>query len=104
MDDLTSGLVAVIGSTLAIVIFGEITPQAVCSRHGLTVGAMTISITKVFMGLTSPLSYPISKILDVLLGEEIGNVYTRERIKELVKVRTNLLTPILCLAGKLKHI
>lgn len=86
MDDLTSGLVAVICSTLAIVVFGEITPQAFCSRHGLAVGAKTIVITKLFMGLTSPLSYPISKILDFLLGEEIGNVYTRERIKELVKV------------------
>ncbi|KAJ1521072.1 hypothetical protein ONE63_002778 [Megalurothrips usitatus] len=88
MDDLTSGLVAVICSTLAIVIFGEITPQAVCSRHGLAVGARTINITKVVMALTSPLSYPISKLLDWALGEEIGNVYTRERIKELVKVTT----------------
>ncbi|KAK3931496.1 Metal transporter CNNM2 [Frankliniella fusca] len=88
MDDLTSGLVAVICSTLAIVVFGEITPQAICSRHGLAVGAKTIHITKLFMALTSPLSFPISKILDWCLGEEIGNVYTRERIKELVKVTT----------------
>lgn len=34
MDDLTSGLVAVFVSTLSIVIFGEIVPQAICSRHG----------------------------------------------------------------------
>lgn len=39
------------------------------------------------MIVTFPLSYPISKLLDVLLGEEIGNVYNRERLKELVKVR-----------------
>lgn len=38
------------------------------------------------MILTFPLSYPISKLLDFLLGEEIGNVYNRERLKELVKV------------------
>ncbi|XP_072162417.1 unextended protein isoform X2 [Bemisia tabaci] len=88
MDDLTSGLVAVITSTLAIVIFGEISPQAVCSRHGLAIGAKTICITKVVMVLTFPLSFPISKILDWCLGEEIGNVYTRERLKELVKVTT----------------
>ncbi|KAK0161510.1 hypothetical protein PV327_009972 [Microctonus hyperodae] len=88
LDGLTSGLVAVICSTIAIVIFGEISPQAFCSRHGLCVGAKTIFITKATMLLTFPLSYPISKFLDCMLGEEIGNVYNRERLKELVKVTT----------------
>ncbi|KAG5875811.1 hypothetical protein JTB14_017544 [Gonioctena quinquepunctata] len=88
LDDLTSGLIAVIFSTLAIVMIGEIMPQAVCSRHGLAIGAKTIYITKFVMMLTFPLSYPIAKSLDFLLGEEIGNIYTRERLKELVKVTT----------------
>lgn len=38
------------------------------------------------MVLTFPLAYPVSKILDCILGEEIGNVYDRERLKELVRV------------------
>ncbi|XP_054277203.1 unextended protein-like isoform X1 [Macrosteles quadrilineatus] len=88
LDDLTSGLVAVVVSTLLIVVCGEITPQAVCSRHGLAIGAKTIGVTKVVMVLTSPLAYPISKVLDWALGEEIGAVYTRERLKELVKLTT----------------
>lgn len=87
LDDLTSGMVAIIVSTLLIVICGEISPQAVCSRHGLAIGANTILITKFVMIATWPLAYPISKVLDCLLGEEIGAVYTRERLKELVKVR-----------------
>ncbi|ODN06178.1 Metal transporter CNNM4 [Orchesella cincta] len=86
LDDLTSGLIAVIGSTVGIVIFGEIVPQAVCSRHGLAVGAKTVWITKMFMGITFPLSYPISVILDKALGEELGNVYDRARLKELILV------------------
>ncbi|XP_055917082.1 unextended protein [Eupeodes corollae] len=90
LDSLTSGLIAVIFSTLAIVIFGEITPQAFCSRHGLSVGAKTIYITRAVMILTYPLSYPTSKALDWCLGEEIGNVYNRERLKELVKVTTGI--------------
>jgi hypothetical protein len=38
------------------------------------------------MVITFPLSYPISKLLDRILGVELGNVYNRERLKELVKV------------------
>lgn len=47
-------------------------------------------ITKAVMLITFPLSYPTSKVLDVLLGEEIGNFYNRERLKELVKVTTDI--------------
>lgn len=49
-------------------------------------GAKTIWITKVVMALTFPLAYPTSKLLDYMLGEEIGAVYNRERLKELVRV------------------
>ncbi|XP_036382975.1 metal transporter CNNM4 isoform X2 [Megalops cyprinoides] len=87
LDDLIgSGLGAVVASTIGIVIFGEIVPQALCSRHGLAVGANTILLTKLFMLLTFPLSYPISKLLDCVLGQEIGTVYNREKLVEMLKV------------------
>ncbi|KAF7216772.1 metal transporter CNNM4 isoform X2 [Nothobranchius furzeri] len=87
LDDLIgSGLGAVVASTIGIVIFGEIVPQALCSRHGLAVGANTILVTKFFMLLTFPLSFPISKLLDVLLGQEIGTVYNREKLVGMLKV------------------
>ncbi|XP_022240761.1 metal transporter CNNM4-like [Limulus polyphemus] len=86
LDGISSGLIAVIGSTIGIVIFGEIIPQAICSRHGLAVGARTVMLTKFFMIVTFPLSFPISKILDWILGEEIGNVYNREKLMEYIKV------------------
>lgn len=44
LEDLTSGLVAVMGSTFSIVVFGEIVPQAICSRQGLAIGILTDSI------------------------------------------------------------
>ncbi|XP_053203264.1 unextended protein-like [Panonychus citri] len=86
IEELTSGPIAVIASTLAITIFGDIVPQAICSRHGLAIGAKTIWIMYFFMLLTSPLSYPISKILDWCLGEEIGAVYDREKLMEFIRV------------------
>lgn len=87
LDDLTkSGIGAVVASTVGIVIFGEIVPQSLCSRHGLAVGANTIMVTKLFMLLTFPLSWPISKLLDCVLGQEIGTVYNREKLVGMLKV------------------
>lgn len=87
LDNLTgSGVYAILSSTLGIVIVGEIIPQAVCSRHGLAVGAHTIFITYFFMIVTVWIAWPISWVLDRILGKEIGNVYNRERLIELVKL------------------
>ena len=38
------------------------------------------------MLLTFPLSFPISKLLDKLLGDEIGTVYDKKKLIELLKV------------------
>ena len=70
----------------AIVILGEIVPQALCSRYALPVGAHFLWITKVFMVLTFVVSYPASKLLDCLLGQEIGTVYDRKKLLEMLKV------------------
>ncbi|XP_033880790.3 metal transporter CNNM2-like isoform X1 [Acipenser ruthenus] len=87
LDDIAgSGLIAVVVSTIGIVIFGEIVPQAICSRHGLAVGANTIFLTKFFMLLTFPASYPVSRLLDCVLGQEIGTVYNREKLLEMLRV------------------
>ena len=49
MGDLTSGLTGLIISTAIITIFGEIVPQAVCSRYALIVGAHTTWIIYIFI-------------------------------------------------------
>ena len=81
------GIAAVLGSTAGIVIFGEIIPQSLCSRHGLAVGARTVWITRFFMLITFPISFPISAILNWILGNEIGTVYNRKQLQEMLKVQ-----------------
>ncbi|KAI1289698.1 Metal transporter CNNM2 [Halotydeus destructor] len=85
LEELTgSGFIAVAVATVSIVIFGDIVPQAICTRHGLAVGAKTVYITYLFMLITFPVSYPISKVLDWVLGEEIGQVYDRQKLMEFI--------------------
>lgn len=88
LDNLTSGIVAIVGSTMAIVIFGEIVPQSICSRYGLAVGAYTIYLTKFFMVLTFPLSFPVSKVLDCVLGKELGTIYNKLQLLEMLKLQS----------------
>lgn len=48
---------------------GEIIPQAVCSRHGLAVGAHAAWFVRILMWTFAIIAYPISKVLDHLLGQ-----------------------------------
>ena len=86
MGDLTSGLTGLIISTAIITIFGEIVPQAVCSRYALIVGAHTTWIIYIFMFLTFPISFPISAILDKVLGEEVGNILSKNQMKRMFEM------------------
>ena len=65
---------------------GEITPQSICSRYGLMIGAHTIWIVKFFMLLLYPVAWPISAVLDCALGEEMGTIYTKKELAKLVEL------------------
>jgi len=78
-------------STAVIVIFGEIIPQAACSRFALTVGARAVPLVMVIQFFLYPLAKPIALCLDHVLGEELGTIFSTEELKEMVTlhVRNN---------------
>jgi len=45
-------------------------PQAICSHYGLAIGAWTAWFVRFLMLATAGISWPISKLLDYLLGAE----------------------------------
>ncbi|XP_061840276.1 metal transporter CNNM1-like isoform X5 [Nerophis lumbriciformis] len=71
---------------LGVFFVGEILPHAVASRHGLAIASRTIWVTRLLMVLSFPVSYPVSKLLDLLLHQEISNFYTREKLLEMLRV------------------
>lgn len=89
MADLTSGLVGFIVSTAVIVIFGEIIPQAICSRFALQIGKQTVPLVKVFIVLLYPICKPLSMILNKVLGHEIGTTYSTSEMAKLIEMHVS---------------
>lgn len=84
------GAVALVVSTAIIVVFGEIVPQAVCSRYGIQAGALLSWLLWLTIGVTLVASYPIAAILDKILGEEVGTVLTKSKMKKMFELQEQL--------------
>ncbi|KAL4818496.1 hypothetical protein BDW67DRAFT_8021 [Aspergillus spinulosporus] len=87
---LGGGWPAVLGSTVLIVIFGEIIPQSVCVRYGLPIGAYLSPVVLVLMYAFAPVAWPTARLLDYLLGENHGTVYKKAGLKTLVTLHKSL--------------
>ncbi|KAL3148860.1 hypothetical protein ABBQ32_001734 [Trebouxia sp. C0010 RCD-2024] len=84
LDRLADPVTAVLVSVVVVLIFGEIIPQAVCSRHGLAVGAHAAWFVRILMWTFAIIAYPISKVLDHLLGQGHTALFRRAQLKALV--------------------
>ncbi len=81
---LTDGLTGFLLSTVLVVVFGEIIPQAVCARYAMRIGAASLPLLNVFLFLFYPFAKPLSMVLDYVLGEEEGMSYNRAKLQKLV--------------------
>ncbi|CAE7262250.1 cnnm4 [Symbiodinium natans] len=88
--DIANGIVGFLVSTALIVTFGEILPQAACSRYALQVGARTVPIVKFLMILFFIVTKPMSLALDWLLGQEVGTIHSRTELMEMLKLQISL--------------
>ncbi|KAJ2783776.1 hypothetical protein H4R18_001528 [Coemansia javaensis] len=80
------GVMAVLVSTAAIVLFGEIIPQSLCARHGLAIGAFFAPPVRILQYALAPIGYPIALLLDYVLGSDHGVIYKKAQLKELVSL------------------
>ncbi|XP_075495647.1 DUF21 domain-containing protein At5g52790-like [Primulina tabacum] len=80
---------AILISVTFILAFGEIIPQSVCSRYGLSIGARLSVLVRLLVLIVFPFSYPISKLLDLLLGKSHSALLRRAELKTLVDMHGN---------------
>ncbi|OMO55070.1 hypothetical protein CCACVL1_27400 [Corchorus capsularis] len=87
LDKLFNQYLAIILSVTFVLFFGEVIPQAICTRYGLAVGANFVGLVRVLMILCYPIAYPIGKILDWVLGHNEA-LFRRAQLKALVSIHS----------------
>ncbi|PVF97550.1 DUF21-domain-containing protein [Serendipita vermifera] len=76
------GLAAVLISTTMI---GEIIPQAVCAKYGLSIGAHCAPFVLLLMYIFAPIAWPIAKLLDWVLGAHDEHTYKKAELKSFLQ-------------------
>jgi len=89
LDSLVTAWGAILISVTLILLVGEIIPQSVCSRYGLAIGAAMAPVVRVLVFICFPIAYPISKLLDFLLGHGHVALFRRAELKILVNMHGN---------------
>ncbi|KHN33069.1 DUF21 domain-containing protein [Glycine soja] len=87
LDKMFNQYVAIILSVTFVLFFGEVIPQAICSRYGLAVGANFVWLVRILMIICYPVAYPIGKVLDCLLGHNEA-LFRRAQLKVLVSIHS----------------
>ncbi|KAG7620406.1 CNNM transmembrane domain [Arabidopsis suecica] len=87
LDKLFNEYVAIILSVTFVLAFGEVIPQAICTRYGLAVGANFVWLVRILMTLCYPIAFPIGKILDLVLGHNDA-LFRRAQLKALVSIHS----------------
>jgi len=85
LGSVTVGVVAVVASTGLIVIFGEIMPQSIYSRHAMKLGAKTAWLVYPFLYILYPVTKPLSLVLDKALGGELPTIFSKKELQLMLK-------------------
>ncbi|CAJ0598409.1 unnamed protein product [Cylicocyclus nassatus] len=71
--------------SLLIIIFSEVIPQVICTKFALPIGSRCRRIMVFFMVLTYPASYPLSLLLDCVVGKEVRITMDRHMLGSLMR-------------------
>lgn len=85
LDTQLNGFVAVILTTIFVVLFGEILPMAYLRKFGLTVSARLAPLLNYLVFILSPVARPMGRMLDKWLGDEQPSIYSKEELYKILE-------------------
>jgi metal transporter CNNM len=94
LGSITSGIIASILATTLIVIFGEIIPQSLFSKHALSFGAKSAFLVDILTVLLYPITKPLSLLLDWWLGGELPTHYSKRELHMILREQKDLKSDI----------
>lgn len=81
LGDNFNGFIAVAISSILLVIFAELLPQALFTRRALTICSTLAPLMRLFIFITYPISKPLQLMLDKIFGETNGSrLHTRHEL------------------------
>lgn len=84
LDHHFNGFIAASASTLLIVIFGEMFPQAFFLKHSLRITALLAPVLRLMIIITYPVSKPLQLLLDRLFKDEPYQLHSRRELGLLI--------------------
>mmetsp|Transcript_8716 Transcript_8716/g.22479 ORF Transcript_8716/g.22479 Transcript_8716/m.22479 type:complete len:488 (+) Transcript_8716:128-1591(+) len=85
LNKISNEIIAIVVSVTAVLFFGEILPQSICKKFGLSIGSSFTTLVKCLMYVTGIISYPLAKLLDFLLGPNHAGVLKRKQLEALLE-------------------
>jgi len=87
LDEIVPTIAAILLSVTFVLMFGEIIPSAIFTGpNQLFIAARFVPLVRTAIFLLYPIAFPISRVLDKLLGEEHTNRFNKAELRALVKL------------------
>lgn len=80
LENAFNGIIAGVATTILVVIFGEIMPQALFLRSALKICGRLTPVLRLMIAVTYPLAKPIQLLLDKLFGQERPRLQSRHEL------------------------
>lgn len=88
LNDIAGGLMGGLIATVAILFFGEILPMSICVKNALYIGYLSINIVWIIFICLYVITWPISVILDWLVGD-VPDLNNRMILREMLNNENN---------------